>query len=161
MAFRRWRPPAPIARRRDGRFDVAVSDNERRTLDTLLESVDAVLAGDPTDPRARRLFPVAYHDHPEADEEYRRLMRPELVESTRATVATARRAVASREPLEESDVLALMRGLNSMRLVLGTMLDVGEDDGDPDPEDPDQEFHVLYAYVGWLIDSIVDVVSEG
>jgi hypothetical protein len=50
-----------------------------------------------------------------------------------------------------------MQAVNSLRLVLGTILDVGEDH-DPfalDPSDPESRPHVLYGYLGVLLEEIV------
>ena len=161
VAFRRWRPPAPITALGDGTFAIGMGDNERRTLTSLLDSLHGMVDGPDDDPRISRLFPAAYHDMPEHDAEFRRLMRPELVESSRASVALARELLDADGPVPRERVLGFMRALNSVRLVLGTLLDVSEDDAEPDPGDPDDDLRILYEYVGWLLESVVDVLDAG
>ena len=84
-----------------------------------------------------RLFPVVHPDHPEREAEYQRLMRDELVTSRLAGI-DAVEAVLGRSgrkvTLDEAEMLAFVQAVNSVRLVLGTVLDVGEDD-DVDPSD--------------------------
>ena len=52
-------------------------------------------------------------------------------------------------------MLAFVQAVNSVRLVLGTVLDVGEDD-DVDPprraRSTRPEYH-LYGYLSWVLDS--------
>jgi hypothetical protein len=51
-----------------------------------------------------------------------------------------------------------MHAVNALRLVLGTMLDVKEDD-QPfaiDPDDPDAATMALYGYLGVLLEEIVE-----
>lgn len=161
VAFRKWRPPAPITALDDGTFAIGMGENERRTLTSLLDSLDAMVGGAEDDPRIARLFPAAYHDMPEHDAEFRRLMRPELVESARASVTLARGLLDADGPVARERVLGFMRALNSIRLVLGTLLDVSEDDPEPDPGDPDDDLRILYGYVGWLLESVIDALDGG
>ena len=160
VAFRRWRPPTPITVREDGMFDIGLGENERRTLTSLFDSLHGMLGANEGDPRTARLFPAAYHDLPDHDAEFRRLMRPELVESARASVDLARGLLDADGPVPRERVLGFMRALNSVRLVLGTLLDVSEDEPDPDSGDPDDDLRVLYGYVGWLLESVVDVLDD-
>ena len=53
---------------------------------------------------------------------------------------------------------AWMHGVNSVRLVLGTILDVGEGDELPDATAPDAQQRVLYYILGYLLEQIVDVL---
>jgi hypothetical protein len=52
-----------------------------------------------------------------------------------------------------------MQAVNALRLILGTMLDITEDDQelDFDPSHPDARTMALYGYLGGLLDEIVDV----
>jgi hypothetical protein len=54
-----------------------------------------------------------------------------------------------------------MRSLNALRLVLGTRLDVTEDDDhDVDPADPDAPAWYLYFFLSGLVDDLVTALSE-
>ena len=70
-------------------------------------------------------------------------------------------ALAGKPPLVEQQVLALAQALNSVRLVLGTMLDVSEDHDPDDVADDDPmvgEYH-LYGFLSWLLEWTVRSLS--
>jgi hypothetical protein len=53
-----------------------------------------------------------------------------------------------------------MQALNALRLVLGTRLDVSEDEVGPlDPSDPDAPAYALYELLGYLLDRTVQSLS--
>jgi hypothetical protein len=55
---------------------------------------------------------------------------------------------------------AWMRSLNALRLVLGTRLDVSEDDDrEIDPDDPDAPARALYYFLSALVDELVDALA--
>ena len=55
---------------------------------------------------------------------------------------------------------AWMRALNALRLVLGTRLDVTEDDDRGiDPDDPDAPAWALYYFLSGLVDELVDALA--
>jgi hypothetical protein len=66
------------------------------------------------------------------------------------------------EVLSEEQLTAWMQAINSLRLVLGTILDLTDDDQELafDPEDPDARTQALYGYLGGLLDEIVDAQLE-
>ena len=92
------------------------------------------LLEEPDQPVLRRLFPPAYSEaaYTEQQEEYRRLMQEDLVvrhrEELDLLVSTADAA-----RLSEEQLLAWTGALNSVRLVLGTFLDVQEGDEGGEP----------------------------
>ena len=54
-----------------------------------------------------------------------------------------------------------MTALNQLRLVLGTRLDVSEDDEPlPDPEDPAAPLHDIYHYLGVLLEAVLDALER-
>jgi Domain of unknown function (DUF2017) len=158
MAFRRRRERiTPLT---DGRFAIALGKPERDTLTHLIEQLRTLLTdADPSDPRMRRLFPTAYSTDPEADEEYQRFMRPELLESKMSALAAFEKSVSADE-VSEPELMGFMQSINSVRLVLGTMLDVSESDMDIDPDDPNVDGYILYNYLSGLLDDIVVALSS-
>lgn len=144
-----------VRRTRRGDFEIRLPDNERQLLTTVVPQLRALLDGDLADPGLRRLFPTAYPDDPERDEEYQRLVRDDLADRRRAAVNTVL-ATLDRTRLDEAELLAWMSAVNDLRLVLGTRLDVSEDmDLTPDPRDPNGPALALYLYLGQLLESIV------
>ena len=61
-------------------------------------------------------------------------------------------SVAEQTVLTDDEVRSWMRAINAIRLVLGTRLDVQEDDEvDIDPSDPDAPAYALYEFLGYLL----------
>ena len=155
-----WRR-LPIDRTRDGTIRLNLDENSREVLLRLADELEEMDTASPLDdPRFRRLHPTAYHQDPEHDEEYQRLMTDELRASRASSIAEMREALKL-ESLTESQLLALMRTLNSLRLILGTQLDVSED-SDPNflDDDPEAPFHYLYEFLGYLIECAVQALSS-
>jgi hypothetical protein len=165
MVFRRAR--RPVVERTAAGFVLNLADEELDLLVRLMDELrNLLLADDPaTAPLLRRLFPPAYHlaDDAEAEAEYQRLMREELVASRLAALNAVQQALAQRAPLDDEGIHGLVQSLNSVRLVLGTLLDVGEDH-DPSEvgdDDPMVGEHHLYTFLSWLLDAAVGAISRG
>ena len=155
------RTRGPVSRGDDGRYTFSIDAEDRRVLNDLFGQFKEVLVDGQESETVRRLFPTAYHEDPEHDEEYQRFMRSELLASHLHSVDHVRSLIdASAEStsiqLAQSDLDALMKATNGIRLLLGTLLSVSEDDHDDIEEsDPTYGQHQLYAYLGWLLDWMV------
>lgn len=150
----------PLERTPDGDFRLRLGRRERALLRTLPATLDQLLAEEQDDPALKRLFPPAYADDPEAEAEYDRLVGDTLLSGRRAALRTfAETLERDRVTTEELDVWA--RALNDLRLVLGTRLDVKEEElAEPiDPRDPKAEELALYAYLSWLQEHVVQALS--
>ena len=142
------------------RFAIRLSDGERDALRSLIEQLRTMLLVDTDDAGVGRLFPSAYTDDPEREEEYQRLVRDELLEARLAAIGTVVDTLAAKE-ISEGELAAWMRSLNDLRLVLGTRLDVSEDDPiDVDPDDPDADTRHLYLALGILLEEVVAALAE-
>ncbi len=53
-----------------------------------------------------------------------------------------------------------MTALNSLRLVLGTRLDVGEDPPELDLDDPEAPMYAVYEYLAWMLEQAIRARSE-
>jgi len=154
---------APVRRDGDG-FRVALSDDEAELLQRLLTELSDLL-DQPDHPLTGRLFPVVHPDDPDAEAEYQRLMRPELVESKRAAIGAVRATLDGDGRMDDGGLVAFMQAVNSVRLVLGVMLGITDDDqpdGDDDPDDTDDESSYeqqLYVYLSWLLEWSVRAMS--
>ena len=108
----------------------------------------------------RRLFPPAYVDDQEKEAGFRALARDELLEA-RLAVARPARGRRSADPVMDAERAgSLLRSCNALRLVLGTRLDVSEDD-DPalDPDDPESPTWALYYFLSGLVGELVDALA--
>ena len=153
----------PIERVRGG-FVFNIGSDERELVTRLLTELSQLLMGESGDPRLIRIFPPAYHlaDDADADAEYQRLMREELVASRLSGITTVNEALQTPGPVSEETMVAFVQAINGLRLVLGTILDVSEDQ-DPDDIDDDDpqagEYH-LYNFLSWLLDWAVRALGE-
>ena len=157
-----WRKPkGPIIANNDGTFRINFDDHERETLLAFVDQLESLLANGASDDRLKRLYPVAYHADAEKDAEYQGYMRDELSQSQAASINTVKEVLAATEPVSEAQIMAFMRVLNSLRLVLGTMLDVSEDTDEDDFEEDHPLFgqYQLYGYLGWLLEWTIATVS--
>jgi hypothetical protein len=154
------KPKGPVIANGDGSFSISLTADERETLLGFVDQLATILLSGPDDDRLRRLYPTAYHNDPEHDAEYQGYMRDELSQSRMASIAVVQEVLASEIPITESQLHAFMTVLNNLRLVLGTLLDVGEDDDEPDEDDPAFGQWQLYSYLGWLLEWTVSALTE-
>ncbi len=149
---------ARIRRIADDRFKFGLSDDERALVRDLLPQLRTLVATPPEDAdgRIRRVFPTAYADDAEHEAEYQRFMREELVASHTAAIDRVLASIDKSE-LTEGELLGWMQSVNSVRLVLGTMLDVSEDGGRDETDDPG---YGLYAYLSGLLEELVAALSR-
>jgi hypothetical protein len=138
---------------------VNLDDEERALVVKLAEELKELLTadGDPS-PIVARLFPAVYADDPEKEAEYQRLMRDELVTSRVAQIDTVIETLGPDGPreLDDAEAVALMQSVNAVRVVLGTMLDITEDD-EPDPDSSPE--HALYNFLSWVLEWTVRSLS--
>lgn len=171
MAFRRQPPCERVG---DDSFVVRLSADERQVLLRMFADLDQMIAGSedpsaPTFPTMSRLFPPAFTDHDgddaDHDEEYQRLMRTELVASKRAGLSIVREAIegASKDRLsfDTAGLTAFMQSLNSLRLVLGSLLGISDDDQAAlaDQRMEESPEYALFAWSGWMIEWTVTALS--
>ena len=151
---------APIRRRRDGRYAIKLDPSVRAVLVTMAEQLSPILG--PDEPMTRRLFPPAYAGDDERDHEaeYRRLVDNALVNHHREAFAVMA-ATAQADILTEPELDAWLSAVGSLRLVLGTRLDVSEDMEAPDPEDPTAPEYALYELLGQLQYLMIEVLAAG
>ena len=155
MAFLRR---ARIQRAATGRYILRLPEVERELLADLVEQLREVLISSTDDPNVRRLFPTAYHEDPGKDQEYQQLVRDELLERRLAALTVVEETVDARE-LDEASLTGWLTALNDLRLVLGTKLDVSEDDQEVDLDDPDAPAHAVYHYLSMLLSEAVDALE--
>ncbi|MDP9302585.1 MAG: DUF2017 domain-containing protein [Actinomycetota bacterium] len=151
-----------LRRRADGTFGWNLAKNERDVLTHLARDFRALLTAETpsSDPSLQRLFPPARTDDPIEELEYERKVGDGLLATKLEQLNVLERCAGSRV-LTEEDVLACMRAVNDLRLVLGTRLDVQEDSDPSDfARDPERRSTFeLYAYLSWLLESLIDAMS--
>ncbi|HET6810095.1 MAG TPA: DUF2017 family protein [Acidimicrobiales bacterium] len=148
-----------IRRNRRGEFELRLPSEEREMLRSLPGQLLALLGGGSDEPDLHRLFPPAYARDREAEAEYRGMVGSELLESHQEALRIMA-ATLDQPHLDEEQLTAWLTGLNELRLVLGTRLDVSEDQQPLDPGHPDAPAMALYGYLTWLQEQAVEALSE-
>ena len=153
---------APV-RSVDGGFEITLDREERDLLARLLDELSALLTSDAEEHRSllSKLFPPAYPDDEEKEAEYQRLMREELVASRLAAIGVMLEALRADDGdlLDEPSTIAFMQSLNAVRLVLGTMLGITDDDSAEVADDGTSSEHQLYTFLSWLLEWTVQALS--
>jgi hypothetical protein len=160
MALRR-RFVAPVEAV-DAGWRINLDDEERGLLLRLMSELQALLTGPDDNELIRRLFPVAYPEDEEKEAEYQRLMREELVASRLAAIESVTRTIEpanAKELLDEGETIAFMQSINAIRLVLGSMLGITDDESADDADAADSPEHHLYDFLSWLLEWTVRSLS--
>jgi hypothetical protein len=152
--------PKQIERDGAGGVRLRFHEGEVLLLRELLDELEGLLE-DPDDPALRRLFPQA-HDDPESEEQYRSLVRDQLLGGRSKAIAVVRDTLA-KETLGPDEADAWLRALNDLRLVLGTRLEVTEDLDyeNLDLNEPRGRDLAVYGYLTWLQEQLVEAIAEG
>jgi hypothetical protein len=147
-----------ISRARDGTFRVRLPREERELLAALPGRLhEAIDSGDPS---TARLFPPAHEDDPQAEDEYRRLVGQGLLDGKLAALAELERT-ARAERLTHEELECWLGALESLRLVLGTDLQITEESYVRfDPSDPEAPRLALYHWLSWLQEEVVQALSD-
>jgi hypothetical protein len=172
---------APVRAVGDG-YVVTLDREERALLVRLLDELSALLTSDADEhqPLLSKLFPPAYADDEEKEVEYQRLMRDDLVASRLAAINVMREALRpgaganagasagagagdgedlESGPLDEAATIAFLQSVNAVRLVLGSMLDITDDDDADAAEEGESSEHQLYVFLSWLLEWTVQALS--
>jgi hypothetical protein len=137
-------------------FAVRLAPEAQEWVLELADQLEGLLETDEDD--VRRLFPTAYADDPEREAGYQVLSRQGLIDRRREAIAMMRETV-DREVWTEEQLTAWMGIVNDLRLVLGTRLDVSEDDQEIDFSAPEAANHVAYHQLGYLLGEIVEALT--
>jgi hypothetical protein len=147
-----------VRRRGPGRYRVKLSPKERILVRDLVEQLREQLLASTDQLHLKRLFPPAYADDAERDAGYQVLTRDQLLESRLAAIDAVAATVDGGD-LDGEQLTAWMTTLNSLRLVLGTRLDVDEELPLLDPDDPEAPAYAIYEYLGGLLAQVVDALA--
>ena len=154
----------PVTRKGPDRFRVRLAPQEREALATFVAQLRTLLTSqDPSsDPAVARLFPAAVPDDVMANLEYEQRHGPDLLLGKLEALDTVESTVGRNE-LTEDEVLAWLGSLNSIRLVVGTRLDLTEDSTEQDfaQDELAAGLFEMYRYLTWLEGWIIEALGEG
>ncbi|MEZ7822234.1 MAG: DUF2017 domain-containing protein [Candidatus Nanopelagicales bacterium] len=118
-------------------------------------------AAKPTDPILTRLFPDAYPDDPDASMEFRRFTERSLRDTN---VTRAKRVLADLEgrtklTLNSDQWQQWVGFLNSLRLALGTRLEIDQESWNEErsESDPLYQLHELYDWLTWMQETLISI----
>jgi Domain of unknown function (DUF2017) len=148
-----------VRRRGAGTYRVKLSSKERILVRELVGQLREQLLASTDQPHLRRLFPPAYAEDTERNAGYQVLTRDELLESRLSAIETVESTLEGGD-LDKDQLTAWMTTLNSLRLVLGTRLDVDEELPLLDHDDPDAPAYAVYEYLGGLLAQVVDALAS-
>lgn len=140
----------------DGTFVVGIEPAVRAWIVEMAEALEETMGTD--NPDIKRLFPTAYPHDPERDAGYQVFARGQQIERKHSAIETMRATVDSKTFTPE-ELSAWLGIVNDIRLVLGTRLDVSEDDRRIRRKDPNAEAHLLYRQLGLIMEYMVDAAS--
>jgi hypothetical protein len=148
-----------VRRTRRGDYELRLPQVEREILRALPRQLRELLSSD--DPVLERLFPPAYGDDAEKSREFDHLVRGDLVAQRMGSIEVME-ATIDAERVDEEQLLAWLGAVNDLRLVLGTRLEVTEDDvPEIEETDPHAAPYALYFYLGWLEEQVVAELAAG
>lgn len=141
----------------DGTFSVTLPIHDRSLLDVLVPQMRELIEQNDAD--TWRLFPNPYPKHEKAADEYSKLIGDDLRNRHLAALDTVVASLDEKR-LSEEQMVDWMQAINSLRLFMGTRLDVSEesDFGDYE-EEGEQALFEMYAYLGAVLELIVRAVS--
>jgi hypothetical protein len=150
----------PVKRTRGGRITWTLSDEERSVLLSTVEQMRTLLTHGADDPDLKRLFPTGYHEDGDADAFWQITMHDQLLERHLDALTVFEGALAETS-MSSDEAESVLRAMNQIRLVLGTKLDVSEEDDlrELDPDDPDTPARAIYGYLGWLQEWMIEAIS--
>lgn len=101
----------------------------------------------------RRLYPTAYPDDESLDEAYQEMVHDQLLMQRLDGIDQMQATLGDDQiSLEVADLW--MSTINQCRLVLGTRLDVGEQESEIDHDDPDAQAKVIYQVLSMILEDL-------
>jgi uncharacterized protein DUF2017 len=157
-------PREPFAATGDGSLTVGLGSEERRAIRDLVGGYRDLLENESqaTDAAVARLFPPAYKDDPLRNFDFDRQTHDPLLRSRLEAISTIE-TTADVETLSTEQARQWLGVLNDLRLVLGTRLDVTEDeDGSGFQDDPETaDAFALYRWLTGLLGGLLEAIDPG
>lgn len=141
-----------FATTKDGQISVRLDDTMRALLRQVAEELREVLLVD-DDSQVRRLYPTAYPDDEKLEQGYQDMVHDQLL-MQRLDGIDQLQATVDDETISVEAADSWMNTINQIRLVLGTQLDVSEDELELDEEDPLATSVVVYQVLSHVLEEL-------
>lgn len=169
MPFRSQHSRLHFAARPDGQVQVRMEPQIVAMLAHVMHTLNEQLPDNPTSlrddsnvhPSLRRLFPVGHATDSKVAADYADMARPSLAQSQNTNFSVMRSTLRTlyqgdETTLDDDQTEAWVRGLNSLRLMLGTQLDVDAVAELPDSYDTDEDRdRLFYVYLTGMLDELL------
>lgn len=135
-----------------GQISVRLDETMRALIKQVAEELREVLLVE--DPElTRRLYPTAYPDDDALEDGYQEVVHDQLLMARLDGIDQLQASIDDEEiSLNTAD--AWMNTINQIRLVLGTKLDVGEEQVDIDQDDPESTSYVIYQVLSHILEEL-------
>ncbi len=153
----------PITRVGPGRYRVRLKAKERDAIASFTAQLRQLLTSeDPSsDPAMARLFPAAVPDDIMDNLEFEQRHGHDLLLGKLEALDTVDRTLTHAE-LTEDETLAWLGAINTVRLVVGTRLDLTEEstEGDFADDELSSGLFEMYGYLTWVEGWIIEALGE-
>jgi Domain of unknown function (DUF2017) len=158
------RPQSRLKRLRNGTYALHLPPDERALLGVLPQQLLASLElleqdDDRTPDAARRILPIAHPRDADAEEDYVRRHRPNLLARHMESLDLIARTADSNK-LSADELNSWLTAINDLRLALGVTLGVTEEQAEPDPDSPDFADWIVYFYLSFLQGEILEALED-
>lgn len=135
-----------------GDVDVRLDETLRALLHQASEELREVLLVE-DDEQTKRLYPTAYPDDEKLEEGYQAIVHDQLLMARLDGIDLLQRTIHE-TTISAEDADSWMNTVNQIRLVLGTQLDVGENEIDINEDDPLAPNHVVYQVLSHVLEEL-------
>jgi len=142
----------------DGELAVELGEHVRELLGSLAQQLRELLMIDESEDLAR-LYPTAYPDDPDQDAFFQQMVHDQLLMSRLEGIDTVERTLKS-ELITSDEADAWMGTINQLRLVIGTRLDVSENEAPIDADDPQRDHRVIYQALSHILEDLTEARAE-
>lgn len=136
----------------DGEINVRLDENLRALLTKVSEELRELLLVDEGE-QLTRLYPPAHPDDDELQSEFKEMVHDQLLMQRLDGIDQLQQSVND-ETISVELADTWMAIINQARLVLGTQLDVSEEDGPVAEDDPDLQGRVVYQVLSHILEDL-------
>ena len=144
----------------NGSYKIEIANWQKELFRNLVGEVNGIIS-DGKNPLGNLLFPTAYQNDIDANNEFDFLTKSDLEESHLLALRILEEVPEVGEVSEET-LLKMMQAINILRLVLGSRLEITDEDIPIEitEDDPDRSLWLIYHLLGENLSRIVDSMID-
>ena len=149
-----------IVKQENNCFLIKLSDIESALFAELVPPLLYLLESEDLKGDMPRLFPTAILDEPEQENEYQQITQSELKKSHSKSLEAVE-LISSKNEISIDELMAVMKGLNLLRLKLSEDLNIADDSYDPpDMDDDTYQAWIIFQYLGQMVYQCVSELEK-